>query len=65
MQQRYGDEYGAWARAGETAVGSLELGIDFLTMGPELKATAGSVMKLTEKGATKVLGDAATKALGK
>ena len=65
VQQRYGDEYGAWARAGETAVGSLELGIDFLTMGPELKATAGSVMKLTEKGATKVLGDAATKGLGK
>ena len=50
VQQRYGDEYGAWARAGETAVGSLVLGIDFLTMGPELKATAGSVMKLTEKG---------------
>lgn len=65
VQQRYGDEYGAWARAGETAVGSLELGIDFLTMGPELKATAGSVMKLTEKGATKLLGDAATKGLGK
>lgn len=65
VQQRYGDEYGAWARAGETAVGSLELGIDFLTMGPELKATAGSVMKLTEKGATKVLGNAATKGLGK
>ena len=65
VQQRYGDEYGAWARAGETAVGSLELGIDFLTMGPELKATAGSVMKLTEKGATKVLGEAATKGLGK
>ena len=65
VQHRYGDEYGAWARAGETAVGSLELGIDFLTMGPELKATAGSVMKLTEKGATKVLGDAATKGLGK
>ena len=47
VQQRYGDEYGAWARAGETAVGSLELGIDFLAMGPELKATAGGVMKLT------------------
>ena len=65
VQQRYGDEYGAWARAGETAVGSLELGIDFLAMGPELKATAGGVMKLTEKGATKLLGDAATKGFGK
>ena len=65
VQQRYGDEYGAWARAGETAVGSLELGIDFLTMGPELKATAGSVMKLTEKVATKLLSEAATKGLGK
>lgn len=65
VQQRYGDEYGAWASAGETAGGSLELAIEFLMMAPELKATAGSVMKLTEKGATKLLGKLANKGLGK
>ena len=65
VQQRYGDEYGAWASAGETAGGSLELAIEFLMMAPELKATAGSVMKLTEKGATKLLGKLANNGLGK
>lgn len=65
VQQRYGDEYGAWSTAGESFAGALELGIDFLIMSPQLTATAGSVMKLTTKGVTKLLGDVATKGFGK
>lgn len=65
VQSQYGDEYGAWARAGKMGAVSLDLMVDFALMGGQPLSLAKSITGGTGKLATKLVGNAATKGFGK
>ena len=65
VQSQYGDEYGAWARAGKMGAVSLDLMMDFALMGGQPLSLAKSIAGGTGKLATKLIGNAATKGFGK
>lgn len=65
VQSQYGDEYGAWARAGKMGAVSLDLMMDFALMGGQPLSLAKSIAGGTGKLATKLVGNAATKGFGK
>jgi len=65
VQSQYGDEYGAWARAGKMGAVSLDLMMDFALMGGQPLSLAKSIAGGTGKLATKLVGKAATKGFGK
>lgn len=65
VQSQYGDEYGAWARAGKMGAVSLDLMMDFALMGGQPLSLAKSIAGGTGKLATKLAGNAATKGFGK
>ena len=64
VQEKYGDEYGAWARAGKMGAKSADFMLDFLMMGGAPEATARAVMNTIVKGGARLLGNAATKGFG-
>lgn len=65
VQSQYGDEYGAWARAGKMGAVSLDLMVDFALMGGQPLSLAKTIAGGTGKLATKLVGKAATKGFGK
>ena len=65
VQSQYGDEYGAWARAGKMGAVSLDLMMDFALMGGQPLSLAKSIAGGTGKLATKLIGNAATRGFGK
>ena len=65
VQSQYGDEYGAWARAGKMGAVSLDLMMDFALMGGQPLSLAKSIAGGTGKLAKKLVGNAATKGFGK
>ena len=65
VQSQYGDEYGAWARAGKMGAVSLDLMMDFALMGGNPLSLAKSIAGGTGKLATKLGGEALTKGFGK
>ena len=65
VQDKYGDQYDAWARAGKMGATSLDFMADFLMMGGLPASTAKGVLSGVEKYGAKVLGEQATKGLGK
>lgn len=65
IQGKYGDDYGAWARAGKMGANSADFMLDFLLMGGAPINLARGVMNSVVKGGEKYLGNIATKGLGK
>lgn len=65
VQGAYGDQYGAWARAGKSAAVAADFMIDFLMAGGGPASTAKGIYSGVVKGGTKLLGKFATKSLGK
>lgn len=65
IQGRYGDDYGAWARAGKMGANSADFMLDFLLMGGAPANLAKGVMSAVVKGGEKYLGNLATKGFGR
>ena len=65
IQGRYGDDYGAWARAGKMGANSADFMLDFLMMGGMPAGMAKSIMGAVVKGGEKYLGSLATKGFGR
>lgn len=65
IQGKYGDEYGAWARAGKMGANSADFMLDFLMMGGAPAKMAKGIMTSIVKGGEKMLGNVATKGLGR
>ena len=64
IQAMYGDEYGAWAKAGGAAVGSLEMMPDFLAGMGILKGFGQAGIRLLMRNSAKGLGKYMLKGLG-
>ena len=65
IQGQYGDQYGAWARAGKMGAVSMDIMLDFLLTGGQPAGLAKNVFGAVTKGGTKLLGNTVTKGLGK
>lgn len=65
IQGRYGDDYGAWARAGKMGANSADFMLDFLLMGGAPANLAKGVMSAVVRGGEKYLGNLATKGFGR
>lgn len=65
VQGQYGDQYGAWARAGKMGAVSADLMTDFLLMGGQPLSLAKNVAGSVGKVGTRLFGEAATKGFGK
>lgn len=65
VQAKYGDQYGAWARAGKMGAVSADFMLDFLMAGGAPASLANKTMQGVVKGGTKLLGNYAMKGLGK
>lgn len=65
IQGRYGDDYGAWARAGKMGANSADFMLDFLMMGGMPAGMAKNIMGAVVKGGEKYLGNMATKGFGR
>ena len=65
VQAKYGDDYGAWARAGKMGANSADFMLDFLMMGGMPAGMAKNIMGAVVKGGERYLGNLATKGFGK
>ena len=65
VQEQYGDQYGAWAKAGKMGATSLDLMVDFMAMGGQPMSLAKGIFDGVVKGGERLLGTMATKGLGK
>lgn len=65
VQAKYGDQYGAWARAGKMGATSADFMVDFALTGGMPTATAKGIANAVTKGGTKLLGNFAEKGFGK
>ena len=65
IQGKYGDEYGAWARAGKMGANSADFMLDFLMMGGMPAGMAKNIMGAVVKGGERYLGNLATKGFGR
>lgn len=65
IQAQYGDDYGAWARAGKMGANSADFMLDFLMMGGMPAGMAKGIMGAVVKGGERYLGSLATKGLGR
>ena len=65
IQAQYGDDYGAWARAGKMGANSADFMFDFLMMGGAPMNVARGVMNAIVKGGERMIGNAVTKGFGR
>ncbi len=65
IQAQYGDDYGAWARAGKMGANSADFMLDFLMMGGAPMNVARGVMNAVVKGGERMIGNAVTKGFGR
>lgn len=65
VQAKYGDSYGAWARAGKMTATSLDLMFDLMAMGGNPMSLAKEIYTGVSRWGGEKLGEMATKGLGK
>lgn len=65
IQAQYGDDYGAWARAGKMGANSADFMLDFLMMGGAPMNVARGVMNAIVKGGENMIGNAVAKGFGR
>lgn len=65
IQSQYGDDYGAWARAGKMGANSADFMLDFLMMGGAPMNVARGVMNAIVKGGENMIGNAVAKGFGR